>query len=318
MGVHRAGLQRLGHEARMPLFEAVRAGAALQKRRHVHALRHGQAARSLRPVQALVAGEAHDVGVERAHVQRQRARRLRGVEHEQRAGLVREARHAGHVVHVAREVRRVGGRHEVSALFQQAPVGGEVEGAVRADGGHVHRASALVAGLVQRPQHRVVRGGGRHGAPASGQKPRDGDVERHGGVGRERHAGRRGRAQKPRHLVARVEHGHAGVDGRLVHAAPHAAERADGARHGLGHLGRLAPGRGRVVEVDHGRSLPFIVRIIPVSRSAAALTARPIRNRQLTALPQPHLRAPALFPADRPDTAAGTPAPRPARLTTSR
>ena len=212
MRVQRAGLQRLGHEARMPLVEAVRAGAALQKRRHVHALRHREAARALRAVEALVAGEAHHVGAEGAHVERQRARRLRGIEHEQRAGLVGERRHAGHVVHVAREVRRVRGSHEVRAALEQAPVGGEVERAVRADGRHAHRAAALVACLVQRPQHRVVRGGRRHGAAAVGQKPRDGDVQRHGGVGRERHARRRGRPQKPRHLVACVVHGHAGVD----------------------------------------------------------------------------------------------------------
>ena len=199
-------------------------------------------------------GERHDVQPIAPHVDGHDARRLGRVRHQQRAVLAAQARDAGDVVHVAREVGGVGDRRQPRPRKRrlQRVV---VQRAARIVGNHDHLAAALVSQAVQRAQHRVVRGGRGHQLVSRPREPDDGGVQRLGGVAREGHARRVAGAQQTRELLACPEHGVARIERRLVHAAPCAAEAVDGARHRLGHLGRLDGGCRRVVEVDHSSTV---------------------------------------------------------------
>ena len=64
MRIGRSGLERLGHEARMALVEAMHARTAFHQRGDIKARAHAQPAGALRPVEAFMSGEAHDVGAD--------------------------------------------------------------------------------------------------------------------------------------------------------------------------------------------------------------------------------------------------------------
>ena len=254
VGVQRARLQALGHARGMMPVVAVRTRTAHLQRLDLHAFRHGEAARALGAVQALVPGERHDVQPIAPHVDGHDARRLGRVRHQQRAALAAQARDAGDVVHVAGEVGSMGHRRQPRSRKRrlQRVV---VERAARVVGHHDHLATALVRQTVQRAQHRIVRGGRGHQLVSRPREPGDGGVQRLGGVAGEGYARRIGRTEQPSQLLARPEHGIARVERRLVHTAAHAPEAVDGPLHRLGHLGRLDGGGGRVVEVDHSSTI---------------------------------------------------------------
>ena len=251
MRVERARFQVLGHEGWMLAVVAVGARAAHLERCDLDAFGHAQSARALGAVQALVAGEAHDVYMIGRHVDRNDASGLGRVDHEQRPVGVRDFGHANDIVHVARQVGGVRHGGQARVRLERRVERAVVERAVGADRGYRKLDVASILHAEQRPQHRVVRRRSRDGVVARPQQPADGDVQRLGRVVRERELLRPRPAEQIGQLLARRERGHARIDGRLVHAAPDASERIDGASDRNRHLGRLHARRSCVVEIDH-------------------------------------------------------------------
>ena len=221
---------------------------------YVHAFRNAQTARALRTEQAFVPGEAQHVHAQCAHVHRHGARRLRRIQHEQGTCLVRHACHARDVVHVARQIRRVRGSDELWTARERALVRREIKRGIRQNVGDLHPATALVTCAKERAQYGVVRSRCGHGALPRRKQAVNGRVERHRDVQCERNARSRRGPKQLRHASARVVYRHARSQRRRVHAAPHAAERRQGVRDSLRHLGRLLQCSGRIVEINHGSS----------------------------------------------------------------
>ena len=251
MRVFRSRLKRLGHERRLTLVEAVYSRPALEKRHYLKPLANDEAARPLRAVETFVPSEAEHVHPERRHIDRHRTRRLRRIQNEQRAGIMRHRSHACNVVHIARHVRRVCGGDQVRASFKRALVGFPIKRPIRENVGNLHLYPAQIASAEERPQDRVVRRSRGDSASLIRQKASKSDVERHCGVHGKRYAGSVLCAEQPRHGRARLEHRHARRERRRMRAAPRATERADRVRHRTSHSVGFLKRRRRVVEVNH-------------------------------------------------------------------
>ena len=249
--VLRSRLKHLGHERRLTLIEAVYSRPALEKRRDLKPLAHDEPACTLRAVEAFVPSEAKHVHPERRHIDRHRTRRLRRIQNEQRAGIMRHRSHACNVVHIARHVRRVRGGDQVRPALKCALAGFPIKRPVRENAGNLHLRPAQIAGAEERPQHRVVRRSRGDSAPPIRQKTDNSDVERHRGVHGKRYAGSVLCAEQPRHGRARLEHRHARRERRRMRAAPRTTERADRVRHRASHTVGFLKRRRRIVEVNH-------------------------------------------------------------------
>ena len=104
MGVEGPRLKARRPALRLQWLEGADARAAHVPRAHINALRYRQAARPLRPHEALVSGEADDVRTYLAHVYGDAARRLRGVHDEKCARLVGNLGNASQVNDIAGHV----------------------------------------------------------------------------------------------------------------------------------------------------------------------------------------------------------------------
>ena len=143
--VERARLKARGPPKRLQRIEAVHARAAHGPRSHVNALRHGQAAGTLRTHEPLVAGKAHDVEPHSIHVNLRRTGRLRGVNDHQRTGRMGHSRHARNVDRVTGHIGGVRHHHSTRAR-RDKPLKLVV----------VERAVGITAGMLNR--HALLRG----------------------------------------------------------------------------------------------------------------------------------------------------------------
>ena len=258
MRVQRARLETFRHKQRMALVIAVRARAALEKWGDFDAAGHAQTTGPLRAQQAFMARKAHHVGTDFSHVQRIRSSCLRGIEHELRARFMGHGAHARHIVHIARKVRRMRDRDQRRLMLEQLGIRLEIERAIGGDRRNINRAASRIAQAEQRAQHRIVRRRRGERPLARSEQAIDGDIERHGGIVRERHARSARRTKQIRHRRAGAIYRHARRDRRRMHAAAHASERRHGISHGAHHTFGLHHRRGRVVQINHGRSLHFL------------------------------------------------------------
>ena len=155
-----------------------------------------------------MARKAHHVGADFGHVQRIRSSCLRGIEHEFRAHLMGHGAHARHIVHITREVRRMRNRNQRRLVFEQFGIHLEIKRAIGGDGRNVNRAASRIAQAEQRAQHRIVRCGRGERPLTWSEQAIDGDIERHGGIVRERHALSARRAEQIRHRRAGAVYRH--------------------------------------------------------------------------------------------------------------
>ncbi len=133
------------HEKRVALVIAVRARASLEKRGDFGSAGHAQTTGPLRALQAFMARKAHHVGADFSHVQRIRSSCLRGIEHEFRARFMGHGAHARHIVHIAREVRRMRNRDQRRFAFEQFGIHLEIKRAIGGDRRNVNRAASRIA-----------------------------------------------------------------------------------------------------------------------------------------------------------------------------
>lgn len=101
----------------------------------------------------LVGGERGEVAADFLHAEGQMGERLRGVEHEAGAGLMRHACHVGHGVHDAEHVRHVRYAHELGALVKEALVFLKVKPAIGEQGNEVEH--GIPATRQQQPGQKV-------------------------------------------------------------------------------------------------------------------------------------------------------------------
>ena len=212
MRVQRTRFEALGHEKRVALVIAVRARASFKKRGNFDAACHAQASSPLRAQQAFMARKAHHVGTDFGHVQRIRSSCLRGIEHEFRARFMGHGAHARHIVHIARKVRRMRNHDQRRLVFEQFGIYLEIKRAIGGDRRDVNRAASRIAQAEQRTQHRIVRCGRSERPLARSEQAVDGDIERHGGIVRERHARSARRTEQIRHRRAGAVYRHARRD----------------------------------------------------------------------------------------------------------
>ena len=117
---------------------------------------------------------------------------------------VRELAHAGKVHRVARQVRGVGADDGAGLGTEQTLKVRVVDAPLPVCGNEVQRHAALVAQTVERAEHGVVlQIGGEH-MVARADKTVNGDVQRLGRVGGERHVVGPRAAEERRKLAARV------------------------------------------------------------------------------------------------------------------
>ena len=135
-------------------------------------------------------------------VQVKAARRLRGVENEQKAVPARKSADAGCVQRVAGEIGGVRADDRAGVRPQRAGEIGIIDAAARI-GAQERDLHALLFQPVERAEHAVVLEIGRNHVVAGPEKPENGGVERLGRVLREAHARRVRPAEKGAELFAR-------------------------------------------------------------------------------------------------------------------
>ena len=278
VAVQRAGLQTGGVVLRLLPVEGVDAAAAPQQGADVHAGTDAQPAGTLRPHEPLVAGEAQYVHPQRGHVDRDRARRLGGVQNQQCAVGMGDLRDARYVQHISRQVGGMGAHHGsgVGAEQRRKVLAADAPLPVGPDEGQSH---ALRLQRIQGAQDGVVLQIGGDGVIRRGEKTLYGDIQRHGGVGGEHHLLRAGTAQQLRQLPPCLEHRAGRLHGRTVGAPCGVARRQNGLRHRLRHLRRLVQRGGGVIQIDelfhqyisNTKQPPWA---IPASSSAAQRASR--------------------------------------------
>ena len=113
------------------------------------------------------------------------------------------------------------------------------------------------------------------------QEAGDGDVQRHGGVGREGHMVRPGTAEQLRDLPPDAVDAPGGGQRLLMGAPAAVAVLRHGGDDRLRHARRLWPGGGGIVQVDHGlMTFPAFASVstmayMLVTPPTASLSARP-------------------------------------------
>ena len=184
-------------------------------------------------------------------VQVKAARRLRGVEDEQKAVLARKSADAGYVQRVAGEIGGVRADDRAGVRPQRAGEIGIIDAAARI-GAQKRDLHALLFQPVERAEHAVVLEIGRNHVVAGPEKPENGGVECLGRVLREAHARRVRPAEKGAELFARGVYHARGGKRALARAAADVAQRAQRLAHRAHHALRTAERCGGVVEIDHG------------------------------------------------------------------
>ena len=156
---------------------------------------------------------------------------------------------ARYVQHISRQVGGMGADHGsgIGAEQRRKVLAADAPLPVGPDEGQSH---ALRLQRVQGAEDRVVLQIGGDGVIRRGEKPLDGDIQRHGGVGGEHHLLRAGTAQQLRQLSPCLKHRAGRLHGRAVGAPCGVARRQDGLRHRLRHLRRLVQRGGGVIQID--------------------------------------------------------------------
>ena len=214
------------------------------------------------------------------HINGEHARRLAGIQDKQQPMGAAEVPHPADVDHVAGQVGGMGADHGLCVGPQQPfkVIIVDLSPPVRRD--EIHN-RPLLPQAVQGPQDGIVlQVRGDHMVSRS-QQSADGDVQGLGGVGRKAHMVRPRAAQEPGHLLPDGEH-RPGRGQRLLMGAPAAvAPGHHGRCHRLRHAGRLGPGSGRVIQIDHGlmtfpapASVSTMVYML-VTDPTASLSVRP-------------------------------------------
>ena len=198
-----------------------------------------------------MSGEAQHIDVHFLHIDRDRARRLRSIDHQQSAVRVRHFTDAGNIEHVSDQIRGVRADHGLGVRPEQFLHILVPDIALFVRRNEIHRRAARLQ-VVQRPQHGIVLEIGRNDMVARRNQPVECDIERLGRVRGEHDMVRPRTAEQLRQPCAGVEH-HA--RGRQRHAM-RAARGISGGEYRvfdrLGHFGRLVQ-RGRcVIQIDHG------------------------------------------------------------------
>ena len=173
------------------------AGAAHGKGANLHPRSHTEPAGALGAHQAFVAGEAHHADVLPFHVNGKYPCGLGGIQNEQKPVLLAEVPHPLDVHQIPRQVGAVGAHHCLCIRPQEPLKVLIVDPPLPVCRDEVHRPS-LRPQSVQRTQNRVMlQICGDHMVPRP-QQAGDGDVQRHGGIGREGHTVRPGTAEESR------------------------------------------------------------------------------------------------------------------------
>ena len=178
-------------------------------------------------------------------------RRLGGVQDEQQAVAAAEIPDEADVRQVPGKVGAMGADHGPGVGPPQPGKGAVVQPSPPVRRDKVHRRS-LLAQAVQGPQDRVVLPVGGDDMVPRPQQAGDGDVQRHSGVGRERHTLRPRRAEQVSELSPDGVDAPGSRQGLVMGAPAAVAVAFHGGRHSLRHTGRLGTGGGGVIQIDHG------------------------------------------------------------------
>jgi len=280
VAVQGAGFQAGGIGVGLRLGKALHAGAAHFPGTDLHTVAHAQPAGALRTHQAFVAREADGAGAQRREIEGQDPGCLGGVYHQRQPVGAAEAGHPRQVHRVPDEVGGMGAHHAPRPGRQQPFKIPVIQPAPAVRRNKVHRA-ALGPQPIERTQDGIVlQIGGNHMIPRP-EQPRDGDVQRLRGVGGEAHVIRTGTAQQRCQLFPGAVDQARGVQRAAVGTPAAVAQTAQRRRNRLRHLGRLAQGGGRVVQIDHGlttREAPAsfsTMEYILVTPPTASLSVRP-------------------------------------------
>ena len=273
VAVERAALEPRRIFLRLFAPVGLHARAAGLERADLHAGRGDEPAGPLRPHHALMPGEAEDGNAVALRVQVKAARRLRGVEDEQKAVFARKSADAGCVQRVAGEIGGVRADDRAGVRPQRAGEIGIIDAAAHI-GAQERDLHALILQPVERAEHAVVLEIGRNHVVAGPEKPENGSVERLGRVLREAHARRVRPAEKGAELFARGVYHARGGKRALARAAADVAQRAQRLAHRAHHALRTAERCGGVVEIDHKKPSR---RYYPQEGSTFALFRQEIR-----------------------------------------
>ena len=280
MAVEGPRLQPGGIGLRLCLRVALDAGAAHGKGANLHPRSHTEPAGALGAHQAFVAGEGHHADVLPFHVNGKYPCGLGGIQNEQKPVLLAEVPHPLDVHQIPRQVGAVGAHHCLCIRPQEPLKVLIVDPPLPVCRDEVHRPS-LRPQSVQRTQNRVMlQICGDHMVPRP-QQAGDGDVQRHGGIGREGHTVRPGTAEESRQRLTDAVDAPGRLQGLRMGAPAAVAVVIHGRGHRLCHTGRLGAGGGGVVQVDHGlMTFPALARAstmayIFVTPPTASFSARP-------------------------------------------